>query len=103
VLLREALICALEGALGGAEAPLFHGISEARLCIQRDQDQDQRQRTGVSAPHEQRVIGTSELVPFPISRLAARVELAAFAGCVPVFLVFFCFSQAASGAAGIMA
>ncbi len=25
--LREALICAPEGALGGAEAPLFHGIS----------------------------------------------------------------------------
>ena len=46
--LREALICAAEGALRGAEAPLFLGISRARPCIQ--QDQDQKQRTRVPTP-----------------------------------------------------
>jgi hypothetical protein len=80
-----------EGASRGAEAPLFHGISGGRACAL--QDQNQRQRTRVSAPHEQSRCGTSELVPFPSSRLAALVESA-------VFAVEFRFFRFSSGFAG---
>jgi hypothetical protein len=47
----------------------------------------------VSAPHERGLIGTSELVPFPISKLTARVELAAF----PVAFRFFRISSGFAG------
>jgi hypothetical protein len=37
--------------LRGAEAPLFHGLA-GRACTLKNQDQDQRQPTRGSAPHE---------------------------------------------------
>src|ERR1700728_519577 len=44
--------CATQNALRGAEAPLFHGIVRAVAnTANQDQCQDQRQRTGASAPH----------------------------------------------------
>jgi hypothetical protein len=42
------IVCALRGA----EAPLFHSCAGGRGASIQSQNQGQRQRTGVSAPHE---------------------------------------------------
>ena len=49
---RRLKPCSYGGALRGAEAPLFHGRAMVRASTQ--EDQGQKQRTGVSVPHNQK-------------------------------------------------